>query len=101
MKTNKIAQAEQQAEIYQIFSNPKRILIMWILDSQEMSVGDIAINICATIQSTSQHLRLMRDKGLLVHRREGQMIYYRIATNKLGKRSQKLLHHIRKSQEEI
>ena len=97
---DQISLAEEQAEIYQVFSNPKRILILWLLDIQEMSVGDIAEEIGATIQSTSQHLRMMRDKGLLVCRRDGQTIYYRIADNELGNKCQILLDQFNINQED-
>ena len=46
-----------------------------------MSVGDIAAAIGATLQNTSQHLRLMKDKKVVQSRREGHTIFYRIADN--------------------
>ena len=94
MSVDRIALAEEQAEIHQIFSNARRILIVWLLENQEMSVGDIAVQIGATLQSTSQHLRLMRDKGLLITRREGQTIYYRITDNIFSKNCRKMLQQI-------
>jgi ArsR family transcriptional regulator len=94
MSVERIALAEEQAEIHHIFSNARRILIMWLLESQEMSVGEIAEKIGATLQNTSQHLRLMKDKGLLVTRREGQMVYYRITDDIFGKDCRKMLHHV-------
>jgi ArsR family transcriptional regulator len=68
--------ARQQAELCKVFGNPNRILILWVLGNQEMSVGDIANAIESSLQNTSQHLRLMRDKGILASRREGHTIYY-------------------------
>ena len=65
---------EEQAEIHHIFSNPSRLLILWELEAQEMSVGEIAEKIGATLQNTSQHLRLMKDRGILEARREGQTV---------------------------
>lgn len=94
MSVDRIALAEEQAEIHQIFSNARRILIVWVLENQEMSVGDIAMEIGATLQSTSQHLRLMRDKGLLVSRREGQTIYYSIKDNVFSHNCRKMLHQM-------
>jgi DNA-binding transcriptional ArsR family regulator len=70
--------AEQQADICQTFGNVTRILIVWTLNEQEMRVSDIAEAIGASLQNTSQHLRLMRDRGMLTSRRKGQAIYYRI-----------------------
>jgi len=54
-------------------------LILWVLAKGEKSVGEIAAAVEASLQNTSQHLRLMKDRGILTGRREGQTIYYRIA----------------------
>lgn len=75
--------ARQQAEICRVFGNVNRIMIIWVLDGQEMSVGDIAAAIDSSLQNTSQHLRLMKDKGVLTSRREGHTIHYRIADHQL------------------
>ena len=78
-----LALAESQADICGVFGNANRVLILWVLDEQEMSVGEIAAAIDCSLQNTSQHLRLMKDKNILVSRREGQTIYYRIKQNEL------------------
>ncbi len=83
--------AEKQAEIYQIFSNAKRVMIFWSLNGQEMSVNELADSIDASVQNTSQHLRLMKAKNILTSRRQGQTIYYRIADTEIAKYC-KLIH---------
>lgn len=77
--------AEKQADIFSVFSNTNRILILRLLNGNELSVNDIARGIGASVQNTSQHLRLMKSKNILASRREGQTIYYQIAKNALGK----------------
>jgi ArsR family transcriptional regulator len=71
--------AEQQAEICRVFANPTRILILWALTDGEKSVSELAEAVGASLQSTSQHLRIMRQTEILVSRREGHMVFYRIA----------------------
>jgi DNA-binding transcriptional ArsR family regulator len=83
---------EEQAEIFQLLSNSSRILIMKSLQSQEMSVGEIAEQIGATLQNTSQHLRLMKDKGFVEYRRDGQTVYYQLAKNLLSKKCKMILN---------
>jgi DNA-binding transcriptional ArsR family regulator len=78
MQTNMINVAEHQAEICKAFSNPTRILILWTLSEEELSVGEIANTVNASIQNTSHHLRIMKDKGILNARRQGQTIFYSI-----------------------
>ena len=78
--------AKEQAEIYQVFSNDKRILIFWLLAKNEtMSVNEVAEAIETTIQNTSQHLRIMKAKNILDSTRDGQTILYRIADTKEGR----------------
>lgn len=68
--------AETQAQLYQVLANPRRVLILRALTEREMSVGEIAGLVDASMQNISQHLRLMKDRGFLNSRREGQTIYY-------------------------
>ena len=76
--------AGEQAEIFRIFGNEKRVLIFWLLLEKEMSVNEIAEGIDTSIQNTSQHLRLMKSLDILDFRRDGQTIYYFIADNEIG-----------------
>ena len=74
-------QAQEQAQYCQVFSNARRIMILWVLGTDEMTVSDIASDVGASLQNTSQHLRLMRDRGILSSRRVGQAVYYRVVNN--------------------
>ena len=74
--------SRQQAAFCAIFTDEKRLRILWFLRDGEKRVNEIAEHLGITVQNTSQHLRLMRDKRALVTRREGQAIYYRIANMK-------------------
>ena len=88
--------AESQAEICGVFGNANRVLILWALGEREMSVGEIASAIDCSLQNTSQHLRLMKDKDILASRREGQTIYYRIKPNELMEGCRLLLQECQK-----
>jgi len=72
------ASAQKQAELCKVFGNAQRILIIWALSECECTVSKIAEAIDASLQNTSQHLNLMKDKGVLCSRREGREIYYSI-----------------------
>jgi DNA-binding transcriptional ArsR family regulator len=78
MDIQMVEAAEKQAEICKVFGNVNRVLILWALGDREMSVGDIADAIESSLQNTSQHLRLMKDKGIVASRRKGHVIYYHI-----------------------
>lgn len=79
MDEETIRRAEGQSQLCRVFSNPTRILILWALANQELCVSEIAQAVNASVQNTSHHLRLMRDRGVLEDRRKGQTVTYRIA----------------------
>ncbi|MGA9190346.1 MAG: metalloregulator ArsR/SmtB family transcription factor [Anaerolineales bacterium] len=78
-----IQRAHRQADLCQLFGNATRILILWALVGREMCVGDIASAIGSSCQNTSQHLRLMRDRGVLTSQRRGHAVYYSINGHEL------------------
>jgi DNA-binding transcriptional ArsR family regulator len=71
---------ERRARICQVLADPKRLrLIDALRDDVEKSVGELAEGLGATYPNVSQHLNVMRDAGLVVSRRDGTSIYYRLA----------------------
>lgn len=78
-------EAQEQAEYCGILGNALRIQIIWALGDREHTVTEIAESISASMQNTSQHLRLMKNKGVLHSRRAGREIYYRIADTKYSR----------------
>jgi len=78
MQSDILELAQKQSEVCSVFGNPSRVLIVWALGERELSVSDIASAIECSLQNTSQHLHLMKDKGILTSRRDGHTIYYRV-----------------------
>jgi DNA-binding transcriptional ArsR family regulator len=64
------------------FADPKRLRIMWALQDGERTVSELAREVGCSLPNVSQHLRMMRQQGLLTTRRDGRQIYYRIANAK-------------------
>ncbi|RLD10736.1 MAG: hypothetical protein DRI56_02200 [Chloroflexota bacterium] len=85
--------AQRQAELCKVFSNEQRILITWAIDECNCTVSKIAEAIGSSLQNTSQHLNLMRDKGVLASRREGREIYYRIIEDEAVQNCQVVKSH--------
>jgi DNA-binding transcriptional ArsR family regulator len=73
---------EAHADFCRVFSDAKRIRILWFLGTKEWSVSEIAEHLDVTMQNASQHLRVMRDKGAVAHRKQGQKVLYRVANEK-------------------
>ncbi len=74
---------EFHAEFCKVFSNPIRLEILNLLKEDEMIVTDITERLGVPKANTSRHLNLMRLKKIIVRRRKGVNIYYRIADKKI------------------
>lgn len=74
------AKAEEVATTLAAMANPKRLLVMCTLLAGEKSVGDLAGIVQLTPAALSQHLGKMRALRLVSTRRDGQTIYYSLAS---------------------
>ena len=74
---------QYHAEMCQVFSHPKRLEVINVLRDGEMSVSELAQNLGLTVGNLSQHLSMMKERHILLARKEGNMVYYRIANPKL------------------
>lgn len=74
------AKAEEVAATLAAMASPKRLLVMCTLLSGEKSVGDLAQIVGLSPAALSQHLGKMRALRLVATRRDGQTIYYRLAS---------------------
>ncbi|MDI6727316.1 MAG: metalloregulator ArsR/SmtB family transcription factor [Thermodesulfovibrionales bacterium] len=74
---------ELQAEICKILSSPKRIEIISALKDGEKTVTELVDILGTPKANVSQHLAVMRLKGILKSRRNGVNIYYSIANPKV------------------
>ena len=70
--------AENAARVLKALAHPVRLKIINSLIDGEKCVSDIIKAVGGKQSVTSQHLNLMRDKGILSCRRNGAMVYYRI-----------------------
>ena len=66
-----------------MMANPKRIAIVDILSQGECSVGELAEALSTSISTVSQHLRTMKDKGVVANRKDAQTVYYHLKNPKL------------------
>jgi rhodanese-related sulfurtransferase/DNA-binding transcriptional ArsR family regulator len=69
----------QFAEMAKALGHAHRLEILELLAQGERSVESLAERAGLMIGNASQHLRLMRQAGLLVSRREGKRILYRLS----------------------
>lgn len=72
-----------QAEICKTLTNPKRIEILNALKNDEKTVTELVEALGASKANVSQHLAVMRHKGILTTRREGVNIFYSVSNPKV------------------
>lgn len=70
------------ADFCKFMANPKRIEILFLLGEKEMCVDEIASAMEVKVPNISQHLAVMREKGVVEVRRDGNKMYYSIANPK-------------------
>lgn len=72
--------AEQAARLLAALGQTKRLMALCRLVDNEMSVGALAEAVGLGHSALSQHLARLRDLGIVATRRDGQTIYYRLAS---------------------
>jgi len=90
MLKNQLRETSSQAEVYarhaemcKAFSHPLRLQILDIQNLQAMSVSDMAGRLTVAIGNLSQHLNMMKHRRVLVTRKEGNIVYYRLGNPKI------------------
>ncbi len=71
---------EDAAGLLAAMANPKRLLILCHLLKQERCVGELCRLVALEQSPLSQHLAKLRALKLVKSRRDGQLIYYCIAS---------------------
>lgn len=61
------------------FANEHRLLLLCTLADGELPVSELNLRVPLSQSALSQHLAFLRETGLVVTRREGQRIFYRLA----------------------
>ncbi len=74
------AAADRASELLKAMANRHRLLILCQLVDGERSVGELAEFLDIRDSGVSQHLALLRKDGLVTARRDGQTIWYSIAS---------------------
>jgi len=73
------------AEMCKTLSNPRRQAILDTIRSDEMTVSELIKNTGISQANLSQHLAILRSKGVVNTRRDGNNIYYSLSNIKIIK----------------
>ncbi len=71
---------EQEAELLRVLAHPKRLMIVALLSPGSRTVGDLARHVGLSVQNTSQHLRLLRDRSIVRGERHGRIVRYTLTS---------------------
>lgn len=75
---------KMQAEICKTLSDPKRLMIVHELRDGELSVRQLGTRLELPQANVSQHLAILRKRGIVSTRREGTTVFYSLASCKIG-----------------
>ena len=74
------SRAGEAADLMKLLANDQRLIILCRLSDAEMSVSELGEHVSLAQSALSQHLAKLRAHGLVATRREGQNIFYRLAS---------------------
>ena len=83
----------EAVDALKFLANPKLLPILCRLGEEEVSAGELAEFADISPSALSQHLRRLKDEGLVSARRDHRHIYYTLTDEKLRKITQ-LLHEL-------
>lgn len=66
-----------EADLLKAMAEPRRLEILRLVGERELSAGDIAGRFEVTRPAISQHLRVLKEAGLVSERRDGTRRFYR------------------------
>ena len=70
---------ERASRSLKAMSHPLRLKILCTLGGQEVSVQDIVEQVGTSQSNISQHLAILRDKGILASRKDANRVFYRVS----------------------
>jgi DNA-binding transcriptional ArsR family regulator len=73
---------ERASRSLKAMSHPLRLKILCTLGDQEVSVQEIVDHVGTSQSNISQHLAILRDKGILASRKDANRVYYRVSDSR-------------------
>lgn len=74
-----------KADVFRALAHPTRVAILEHLADAELSVGALCARIGLEQANASQHLAVLRNKLIVLTRKDGNQIHYRLRDPRLGK----------------
>jgi len=71
------------AQVCSGLADPNRILILYTLAEKPYNVSDLAKAIDLPQSTVSRHLKVLRERNMVVAQRDGQSVYYSLADDRI------------------
>jgi DNA-binding transcriptional ArsR family regulator len=75
--------SQLEANLCSAFADPTRILILYTLNERSRNVTELTNELGTTQSTTSRHLKILRERGLVRTTRQGTTITYELADVRL------------------
>jgi ArsR family transcriptional regulator len=71
------------AHICEGLADPNRIMILYTLDEKARNVTELAAALSMPQPTVSRHLKVLRDRGLVIAERQAQSVLYSLADHRV------------------
>jgi len=86
-------QVDLAVEIFTMLADATRVRLLWVLMSGETPVNELAQALGKPQAGVSQHLAKLRMARLVVTRRQGNQVFYRLANEHVRQLVEDAIHH--------
>jgi ArsR family transcriptional regulator len=73
---------ENNEKLYKAIGNRERVQLIICL-KEEQTVSDLLVKCHLSQSALSQHLKILKEAGLIICRRDGKYQYYKVSTKKI------------------
>jgi len=79
-----MTKAETLAKIFKLLSVEARVRVLQLLKRRSLCVTELTSQLGITLSATSQHLRILRNAGIVKTQKRGFFVYYRLDKKKMS-----------------
>ncbi|MHB9145111.1 MAG: ArsR/SmtB family transcription factor [Symbiobacteriia bacterium] len=95
---SQVEQIDGASTVFKALADDTRVKIVYALAVTELCVCDVAELIGGSKATASYHLRLLHHLGVTKYRKEGKLVYYRLADPHIGDLVREVLKHTGQTQ---
>jgi DNA-binding transcriptional ArsR family regulator len=90
----------QVSHLFKVLGDPTRIRILYALKDEELCVCDLSFILKMSQSAISHQLKSLRDADLVRNKKEGKVVFYRLADMHVHRIFNQALDHVNEHHEE-